>query len=193
MAKIVLAGKVRSGKDTVAEYLKEKYGMVQFAFGDELKKGFHEAYPHIPKDPKPVRGYQLYGQLMRYVKDSNIWIDKCFDKIEHIAEMADNYNILGDQVKFMPVITDLRQPDEYERCIKEGYTIVRVNCPDEIRLERLNATGDKFTLEDLNFETEKHVDLFEVDYDINNDGSLEDLYEQLDNLMDDLGVEPIEK
>lgn len=190
MVKIALTGKVRSGKDTVAEYLDNEYGLVPFAFGGALKSEFHKEYPHIPRDPKPVRGYQLYGQLMKYVKDSNIWIDKCFERIVYTEEVARNYDTTGEAIQFSPMITDLRQPDEYERCLKEGFTIVRVSCPDDIRLERLNSEGDKFTLEDLNFETEKWLDSFDVDYDITNDSTLDNLYKQLDNVMAELGVEP---
>lgn len=191
MVKIALTGKVRSGKNTVADYLTTKYGMVQFAFGDDLKRKFHEEYPHIPENPKPVRGYQLYGQLKRYVENEDIWINRCFDKIRYVAQVAENYNVTGSEVKFMPVITDLRQPDELSRCQSEDYLIIRVNCPDEIRLDRLNEEGDKFTMEDLNFETEKHVDTFEVDVDLINEGSYEELYKKVDNLMKELGVEPV--
>src|SRR5690606_19904413 len=125
--------------DTSADYLNDKYGLVSFTYGVILERGCHIEYSHIPKDPKPVRGYQLYGQLMKYVKDSNNWIDQCLDKIDYIKEAAENYNIIGSEVQFMPMITDLRQPDEYDRLIEEGYTIIRVTCPDHIRLERLNA------------------------------------------------------
>ncbi len=181
--KIALTGKVRSGKDTVKDYLIEKYGMVPFAFGDDLKKGFHEAYPHIPEHPKPVRGYQLYGQLMRYVHKDTHWIDNCFKKIDYIADVAKNYNITGSEIDFRPVITDVRQDNEVDRCKEEGFVLIRVNCPDEIRLERMNATGDNFTLADLQFETETAVDHFEVDYDIENGGTLEELYLQIEDVI----------
>ena len=190
--KIALTGKMRSGKDTVGRYAVEKYGMVRFAFGDGLKRNFHKEYPHIPKDPKPVRGYQLYGQLMRYVKDENIWVDECFKSINYTKKVADDYRKYFNEettTPFMPVITDLRQPNEYERCVAEGFTIIRVHCPNKIRLERIQTTGDNVSMEDLDFETEKHVDGFKVDYEIDNSVSLQDLYAQFAEIMEELRSE----
>jgi hypothetical protein len=186
MLKIAIVGKARSGKDTVAEYAELKYSMTPFAFGGDLKRGFHETYPHIAKEPKPVRGYQLYGQLMRYVHEDTHWIDRTFEKISYINEIANNYNITGSEAAFNPIITDVRQQNEVDRCVEEGYTIVRINCPDELRLQRMQELGDNVTMEDLNFETETSMDHFDVDYQIDNVGSLNDLYEQFNTIVADI-------
>lgn len=186
MIKIALTGKVRSGKDTIAEYAKEKYGMVIFSFGYDLKEEFHKKFPHIKRDPKPVRGYQLFGQLMREVKGEDVWVDKCFERIRGLEEIAKNYNTTGENIPFMPIIKDLRQPNELERCREEGFYIVRVNCPDHIRMERMKKKGDNASKEDLNFETEKYLDNFYVDYEVDNVGSLEELYHKFDVVMKDI-------
>lgn len=77
---IALTGKFRSGKDEVAKYLCARYGYTQFAFGDELKRYYHELFGHT--DAKPREGYQWFGQTMR-ARDPDIWVRKCFDYIEH--------------------------------------------------------------------------------------------------------------
>lgn len=186
---IGLVAKARSGKDTLADYAVEKYNMFSFAFGDALKKQFHKEYPNIPRKPKPVKGYQLYGQLQRYVVDTDIWVDILFDKIEYTRELAKNYNTNGDMPSLKPIITDVRQQNEVDRCKEEGYILIRINCPEEIRIERMKAKGDKVTKSDLEFETETALDNFEVDYEIDNSGSLQHLYAQFDKIMNQIEVE----
>lgn len=194
---IGITGKFRSGKNAVADYLTEKYGYMQFAFGDELKRYAHELF-NVDASAKPRELYQWFGQTMRE-RDPDIWVRKCFDYIEHRRgviprrerSMAAYFDAPWFDVpwnahartQFRVVITDLRQPNEYDRCRAEGYVIIRVTCPDDIRIERARAAGDSFTDEDLRHETEQHVDTFAVDVEIDNNGSLDELYAQVDEVM----------
>ncbi|AHJ87085.1 putative deoxynucleoside monophosphate kinase [Bacillus phage JBP901] len=181
--KIAIAGEFRSGKSTVADYLDSTYGMLQFAFADELKKDFHKEYPDIPMVPKPRKGYQLYGQLMRYVHGEEYWINKCFNKIHDVRLLARNYNTTGLEMKFSPVITDLRQENELERCREAGYFIIKVIAPEEVRIKRAEEAGDAFSLEEMNHETETYVREMYADYTIVNKGSLAQLYGAVDVVM----------
>lgn len=181
--KIAIAGEFRSGKSTVAEYLDEKYGMVQFAFADELKRDFHFCYQGVPRSPKPRKGYQLYGQLMRYVHGENYWINKCFGRIHHVRLAAATYNTTGSEAKFMPVITDLRQENELERCRKEGYHIIKVIASEEVRIQRATEEGDAFSLEEMNHETETYIKEMYSDYTIVNNGSLAQLHSAIDVIV----------
>jgi dephospho-CoA kinase len=180
---LALCGEMRCGKDTVAKYLEEQYGFMPFAFGDNLKKGFHYTYPHIPRDPKPVRGYQLYGQLMRYVNYPDYWIDQCFHDIETARPFAKGYS-----EPFRFVITDMRQPNEFETCTNTGIVTIRIEAPIEVRLERIKAAGDEFDPKNLNFETETHIRGFKVDHIIKNYKDLQYLYDQVDFIMDKYGI-----
>jgi len=184
--KLALCGEARVGKDTVADYLEYGYHMVPFAFGDELKKDFHYKYPHIPRIPKPVSGYQLFGQLEREIHGADYWINRCFENIQYVARIARNYNwvnLSGEQTKFCPVITDLRQPNELARLREEGYIIIRVEAPLDVRMDRMEAEGDKVSERNLNFETETFVKDFDVDYTIVNDSTLEYLQMRVDDIM----------
>lgn len=172
---IALTGRFRSGKDTVGKYLVERFGYTQFAFGDDLRNDFHRRYPEIPRDPKPRPGYQLHGQLMRRLVDEDIWVNRCFLRIS---------SYLSDIPVSRPVvITDLRQPNEYDRCRREGFIIVRANCPDEIRIERARNAGDQFSEEDLRHETELHIDSYQVDFELDNSRDLDHLYGQIERMM----------
>jgi len=170
---IALTGKLRSGKSAAARYLDEEYGYAEFAFGDALKGGFHRRYPEIPREPKPRVGYQMHGQLMRRLIGKDVWIDKCFDDISAYLS-----NFAGPVI-----ISDLRQPNEFDRCKREGYVIIRINCADDVRRERARAVGDAFTDSDLNHETERHIDGFSVDYEIDGSGGLDELHRQIDEIM----------
>ncbi len=180
--KIALTGKLRSGKDEVAKhlYLKSYFGKV--AFGDELKRLYHETFPWIPELPKPRAGYQRYGQLMRHEFDQDVWIRHTERKVNDMISVRVN---LGDE-KIGVVITDLRQPNEYEWARKSGFTVIRVTAPDVLRIERARRAGDNFTEADLEHETEQNIDSYEVDYEIINDGSLGELKAKVDEVLADI-------
>src|SRR5690606_5142088 len=140
--KIGLTGKMRSGKDTLADYLVENYGFTKFAFGDALKRYVHEIFDVNPNE-KPRDIYQRFGQYCRSI-DGGVWVRKCF---QSIAE-----NDRGNRV-FRPIITDIRQPNEYARCRAEGLVISRVKADDRVRLERARAACARFDAESMHRET----------------------------------------
>lgn len=180
MKPIAITGKFRSGKDTVAAHLVERYGYTRFAFGDELKRYANELFPQEFADGRKPRGLlQWLGETMRS-RDPDIWVRKCFDNISWSYKIAENNggSIVGTPV----VISDLRQPNEYDRCRAEGYVIIRVSRPDSDRLASASAT-DNFDGAAVTHETESYVDGFAVDYEIINDGTVDELLAKVDDLM----------
>jgi hypothetical protein len=182
--KLCLIGKLRSGKSTAAQYLTLFYDFQQFAFADPLKRYLHEIFPHVPREPKPRRLLQLFGQKMREL-DPDVWVNLTMHKIdEYLRQHACDCSPLKPRV----VVTDCRQQNEYDRLRAEGFKFIRVNAPDELRIRRAIEAGDDFTVHDLAHETELLVDQFEVDYEMYNDRTPEYLYGQLDAIMTALGV-----
>lgn len=180
---IGVCGKLRSGKDTVAAYLCGHYGYTRFAFGDGLRDICHMLYPDkFENGAKPRALLQGFGQDARKY-DELVWVRYMFDEIS-TAE------ILSDE-PLKVVVSDLRQPVEYYALKARGYVIIRVNAPDEIRLERARAAGDVFDESTLNHETERFVDTFAVDYEIHNGGSLALLYAQIDRITAELGAKKV--
>lgn len=194
---IALTGKFRAGKDQVARYLTEKYGYTRFAFGDELKRYAHELFGG--SNAKQRELYQWFGQTMRQ-RDPDIWVRKCFENITAVEESKYRraYSVVnvetGETVLDVPadplraVITDVRQPNEFDRCRDEGYVIIRVTAPDSLRIERARSAGDKFDAKTLDHETERCVDGFDVDYEIENSGTVDDLYVLVDSLMEEVAA-----
>jgi len=175
---IAITGKLRSGKDSAAAYLVDRYGYTRFAFGDELKRLAHEIFD-VPMEPKPRDLYQWFGQTMRQ-RDPDVWVRKCFERISYMYRVAERNN--GTLAKSLPVLSDVRQPNEFTRCRSEGYVIIRIVRPEFDRLAAATAT-DTFSPDDLRHDTESHVDGFSVDYEIVNDGTLDELYRKIDFVM----------
>jgi dephospho-CoA kinase len=180
--KIALTGKIRSGKSTVSNHLYIRHSFNEVAFGDALKKNAHATFPWIYEWNKPRALYQTYGQLMRKI-EPDVWIKHA----ERAVDGAIDFRTGIGEAQVGVVITDLRQPNEYEWCRKNGFSIIRVTAPDEDRLFRAKIAGDDFNEADLEHETESHIDGFTVDYEIHNDGSVDDLKRQIDEIMEVIG------
>jgi dephospho-CoA kinase len=158
---------MRSGKDTVADYLVKKYGFKKYAFGDALKHYFHAIFGYTAA--KPREGYQWFGQSMRQW-EQGVWIRKLLERLER-----ENPERI--------VVTDCRQPNEYEQLLTRGFVVVRINCDEATRIERMKQAGDVFTSESLRHETELNIDDFVPHFDILNIGTINDLYTQVDSVI----------
>ncbi|MDP5273205.1 AAA family ATPase [Chengkuizengella axinellae] len=174
--KIAITGRKRSGKDTVASYISHRYGGGTFAFAELMKYYAHELFGEPTEKDHDL--YQWFGQAMRE-RDPNIWIRMCFDNIDRLRPY-----IPFDHV----IITDLRMRNEFNALKDRGYTIIRVNAPEELRIKRMKEAGDmevgdEKLREILNHDTEKYVDTFAVDCDVYNTGSIDSLRKQIDRIM----------
>lgn len=169
--KIALVGKARSGKDTVADYLKTNYGFTEYKFS----KGIHDTINLIkgPSDSKSKKRRELQevGQGLRGILGDDVWVNYTFRLI------------LQEQPEHI-VISDCRQENEANRLREEGYVLINVETPDEIRIKRMIESGDKFTKEDLNHETEQ-IDIV-CDYTIHNDRTIFDVFTQIEDIMAEL-------
>lgn len=161
--KLALTGKMRSGKDTVGNYLKNEYGVKTFAFAEGIKFVCGALYLEPPSG-KPRALYQGVGQDLRKY-DPDVWVKYTFRQINRHCTNNDNI-----------VITDVRQPNEVEALRAAGYTIIKIHADAALRIQRMEAAGDYFKLGDLDHETERAVDTLGVDLTINNNGTLTDLY-----------------
>jgi dephospho-CoA kinase len=178
VVKIALTGKMRSGKDLCGSHLYINYGFDRVAFGDALKKHAHAAFPWVSEFSKPRALYQQFGQLMRQI-EPDVWIKHA----ERAVKGAIDFRVNTGAEKVGVVITDLRQPNEYEWARNNGYTIIRVTAPDEDRIARAIAAGDNFDEEDLEHETESYIDGFSVDAEISNSGTIDELKAQIDEII----------
>lgn len=163
---IAIVGKMHAGKTTLAEALVEHHGYTRVAMAGPLKALAHFAYGEVQKDKEyPTvnledgsielktgrRIYQEIGQSLKVV-DRDIWL-KCF---------------IGDtkQMDKAPyVVDDVRFIFEADYLREEGWTIVKVETPQYIRIKRAEyQTGRRPSQEELTHESEREVDDIKFDY-----------------------------
>ena len=184
VVKIALCGKARAGKDTVADHLFFHYGFYKIAFADKMKKVAHEVFFDVPYSPKPRRLYQDFGEYCRKI-DPLVWV-------KHVEDTIATWEQYSEQVKhdsFHIVVTDMRNEIEANWARENGYTVIKIEADYEVRADRALRTGQAFTPEAMAHSSEQAVDNIGYDYIVYNNDTFEHLFEQIDAIMNDLGVE----
>jgi len=173
---IGIVGSIASGKDTVADYLSTK-GFFAISQSDILreimkKDGLDISVPNMTN----------YGNKLREEKGYGILARLAYEKIK------------GQDA----VVTSIRQVGEIEFFkTKKDFHLIRVDAPIEIRLKRLldrKRAGDIKNLRELKEIEAKQADgkgggmnmnacYALADYKIINDGSLEHLHKEIDNVI----------
>lgn len=176
---IVFTAKRRAGKDLAAQIVFDMgFDTKRVAFGDPLREKFHDLFPHIPRMPKPVEHYQLFGQAMRQI-DPDIWVKLTIGRLMVEEQMLKAAGLRP----YSYIFTDVRQWNEYEACKKLGAVIVRIEVSPELRIKRMIELGESVTPESLNAGTELVMEDFPVDFTITNNGTEEDFKQELTELI----------
>lgn len=169
--RVALTGRMRSGKDEAARYLVAKHGFRRLAFGDGIRVVCGLLFPELMACGAKPRGLlQGVGQDMRKY-DADVWVKHVFRQIQ---AMPQDTNV---------VVTDLRQPNEFQALKMAGFKIVRISASEATRKLRCEAAGDLFSDQEFLHETEASVDQIDADFEIFNDGPLDALYEQLNEMV----------
>jgi len=165
--------KAQSGKDTAADYLVKNYKFTRIAFADTLKEscravfGFNDSqlYGELKQtiDPfwhKTPREYlQLIGDGFRKFIDPLIWIKA----IERKTQLIDG-NI---------VIPDIRYINEINFIHSIGGLAVKIKRDHYELQDKQAAHASETELDNFN----------KWDYEIDNNGTKEDLYVNIDELL----------
>ncbi|MBP7060435.1 MAG: AAA family ATPase [Candidatus Moranbacteria bacterium] len=179
MQKIIIgvAGEIASGKDTVGKYIAEKYNALPLRFSQLLRDildrmGLEQNREHMAK---------LSLHLRKGFGD-----DILSKGILAEAEKSDKALVVVDGIR--------RLPDMIQLEMNEHFYFAYVESSSETRYERLtkrrqNADDEHKTPaqfeKDAQLETESQIrDLKErADFVINNDGTLEELQKQVDEMI----------
>jgi dephospho-CoA kinase len=176
---IGLFAEMRSGKDEVYKILsKMGFKVERVAFGDTLKESFHNRFPNIPKEPKPIKQLQHYGQALRAI-DPDVWVRPTMARTRVRRDILAQAGL--DAPSF--IFTDIRQPNEYQAVKDSGAFMVKVFCPLELRVQRMLKLGETVTPEILNAPTEQFLKTFEADFVIHNDGDYDNLQKQVTEMI----------
>ena len=170
---ILINGRAGAGKDLIAEYLCDKYGYMQLAFADPIHDIAREVFGMEVKDRALL---QDIGQKMREI-NPDVWVN-------YTERIANAFNDEGYSV----VISDCRQANEYDRFVKNqnyNYLPIRVNADLEDRIQRLIDRDGKTDVDRLENQSETGADN-RAYLEIDNNGSVEDLYSTLDEIMKEI-------
>ena len=161
---IAITGRMRSGKDTVADILQEQSetGFTVYRFADGITDIIQQYFPLAAQSGKPRQHYQVIGQSLRQL-DENVWVNTLHRKRQQ-APLYENQ-----------LITDLRQPNEVLYCKQQKFTIIKVVADDKVRATRAELAGDVWDYSSMQHPTEVAVDSIAPDYLIENNGSMDEL------------------
>lgn len=180
-----IAGKARSGKDTIALHLVKEYGFKRIGFADAVKDMALDINPLLTNSglrlSQAIRtlGWEtakdVYPEVRRFLQamgtegvrnrfGQNAWVDVVRDIV--VAEPDVNW-----------VIPDVRFFSEARFIGEAGGSLIRVQRYSD-DLEDTHAS-------------ETELDDARVDYGIVNEGRLSDLYMKTDIIMHDLGIEKV--
>ena len=167
-----LTGKARSGKDTTGDYLSKKYGYHTFAMAKPIKEACRVIFGwddrHLHGDLKEVVD-PIYGVTPReamqklgteYGRDminTDIWAIRTKQEIK-------NNNLM--------VLTDLRYDNEAELILDMGGIVISVD-----RNLRGLINGVK------NHKSELSISSNLITETVKNNGSLDDLYKKIDDII----------
>lgn len=209
---ICFAGKMGSGKTTLSNYLIKKYGYTRLSFAESLKNivnvlnithspfitllyvifkyplpikyytSFYEILRttlKLPSDSKNRMKLQYAGHKVRELIDENFWVNIVLKK------MLSNKHLHY-------VIDDVRYPNELDLLKQYGFLDIKIECPDDIRLERLRKLYGIESLSDerLHADSEKYIDSMICSYKLTNVGYP---YHQLINIIYNFIMERYEK
>jgi len=182
MVKLILGlvADISAGKDTAARYLAEKYGFERHTLSDILR------------GEARVRGIEpTRGNLKKIATE----LRAKEGKLALIKRVVEKFK--KDKI----VVAGIREKEEIE-FLKEKFPskvkILHLTADPRIRFERIKArgrTGDPKTFEEFLEQERKEWSEFDfktlfkmADYKIENNGTIEDLYRHLDDLVKKIGA-----
>lgn len=174
-----VTGRAQHGKDTIGAYIEQHYAFKRAAFADALKDLALRINPLVYSTGPAVR---LASVVAAYGWEEAKKVEEVRRFLQRLG--TDIRDVIGDGVwvdalagKLMPgvryVLTDCRFPNEVDFCQVDG-AVIRVTRPD----------FDNGV--DPNHPSEANVPNLFVNFDIVNDGTLNELYQKVDAVMRDI-------
>ncbi|MCL6592000.1 MAG: hypothetical protein K6U80_18890 [Firmicutes bacterium] len=161
-------GKAGCGKDTVADYLVARHSFVKFRLAQAIEDLCRDEYGMKEKNRElMIRVGEAYKK--KYGQD--YWLRIVASR-------------LGKPGIGRVVVSDVRFPYEYEYFDANGFIPVRIVCSSRRRIARLANRDGNPQLAALTDPTEQQVDDLPSGYQIDNSGTLQELYDEVDILVE---------
>jgi len=181
---IGITGFICSGKEEISKIFVEKYGFIKKSFGDEVRKEATKRGIELTRD-----NLQNLGNLLRVEEGKEVWARRIIDSLETgKSYVIEGFRNLNDELPFREL---------------EGFVLIGIHASDEIRMKRFlerKREGDPLTEEDF-----KRIDATDRgndqdpdygqrsedvyaqrDYEISNEGTLEDLRGEVERVMGEM-------
>ncbi|MEK7494452.1 MAG: AAA family ATPase [Patescibacteria group bacterium] len=185
MKKIIIGvtGEIASGKDTVTQYLEEKYSAKKYRFSDTLRGvlselGLEETRLNLHNLSTALR--HNYG--------------------ENILAQGIQLRVIRDTSADLIVIDGIRRKYDMDFFVDfPGFVLIYVSAPIELRYERTikrhqNADDQTKTFEEFQADHERETETTilalkeQAKFVIENTGSLEDLQVSIEKILEELDV-----
>lgn len=184
--KIAIVGRMRSGKNTVADLIETHLDMCypeytdvkQLAFGDKMKQLFSLAHGRPFNKETDRKLIQDFGQGARQILDEEIWV---YPVVKEVAKRDGNHQVT--------IVTDARQFNELFNLSCQECHIIYIETDAMAQVERMTAKGEEASVLELGHSTE-NVEQFRhlCDYIVYNgkDTTLADLLTQVEDIISDI-------
>jgi len=190
MKNIAFSGKMCSGKTTLASYLVGKYSYIKVSFADGVYKVAREVFDTLEKDRELL---QEVGTTMRGIR-RDVWIHLLKKNV--LKRKMENFgsgiytagsNEPIDWIPFEPVnfvCDDCRFTNEVRALQDWGWLVVRLECPTEQRLERIERLYPGTPLNAHYHISEVELDTYgEFDYELDTGRPLNEVISDLDAIV----------
>jgi dephospho-CoA kinase len=177
---IALTGPIASGKDATKKYLEEKYGAKSVKFSQILRDVLNRV--NVPLERENL-------QLLSTVLRQNFGEDLLARNIAEDAKRLDSQIVILDGVRRLADIEHAKK--------LEGFVLVKIEADSKLRYERAvlrnenvgdsEKTFEQF-LKDHESEADKEVPIVmeQAAVSLDNNGTLEDLHAQIDELLENI-------
>ena len=215
----LINGKARSGKDTIADYIVKKTGAKKVWFSKPLKDmamkyfglTYDECYDHKTEFSRRI--LQAIGQMYRDEFGKNFWVDKVISNILDMnTSNKDKHFVISDcrykneiielcstfdQKSLVNIIQNIGEEIWKEYQIEYYGAFNKVSDFVFINNSQVGCTTVKITRDNCpkieygaDHPSENDLNNFSFDNLIENNGTLQDLYKIVDNLIENtIGIE----
>lgn len=176
---IGVTGFARSGKDTIGQYLVERWDFRRVAFADAVREAVYTLNPDVYSEAEDT------WETVQYIVDTIGW-DRAKTEFGEIRRLL---QVMGTEVGRMMLGPNVWVHIVDKKMMKLGvddYVITDVRFENEADFVRdLGGIVVRVTrsgVEAINQHSSEVID-FDWDFEIQNDGTLDELYAQIDNLL----------
>lgn len=189
MKSVAIFGKFCSGKTTLANVLVDEYGFTKVSMAENMKRIVKEVYGHTDKS-------HMVQVTRRDGSYDHITVREVLQRLGEAVKDADRdiwLKWLEADLMFMRgpfAMDDARLSFEADALRQNGWVLVKLVCPENIRFERYRKLYDREpTPAELYHSTELDVDYIDCDIELDATVSPEYLAAQVASLASEEGDE----